>query len=255
MALYALYSDLLSGDTVTITAGSEDTEYPKENVSDRLSRTVGKFTGTTGTYRRTFSGSKTAQAAVFLNTNATAIQLTNAAGLNQAISIPATPEDSRHLDPWIDLRAVANNASTTWNAALTGPAGVALGDFILIENLREMEVLFEPSPAEGESHPVIHHETDYDADLFYGKGVRTRRGLVSARNVAARATFLALERAQRGRLRPWIFIPNEALNDALLVHLESEPMRIVPIAFGAADFTTYLSDVTISVKEQQKGLI
>jgi hypothetical protein len=255
MALYSRYGDLLSGDTVSITAGSEDADFPKENITDFLSRTVGKFTGATGTYRRTFGAPVAPEAAIFLNTNATAIQLTNGAGLNEAVTIPSTPEDDLRLDPWIDLRGLPNGSSTTWNAALTAGSAAALGEFILVSSLRSLDVLFTPSPTEEESHPVIHHETDADVDLFYGIGVRTRRGTLSTRGVSGRATFLSLQRAQRGRLRPWIFIPNEALNDALFVHLESSPMRLTPIAFGASDFSTYLTDVSISVKEQQKGIL
>jgi hypothetical protein len=255
MALYSKYSDLLSGDTVSITAGSEDADFPKENITDFLSRTVGKFTGATGTYRRTFGAPVAPEAAIFLNTNATAIQLTNGAGLSEAVTIPSAPEDGLRLDPWIDLRGLANGTSTTWNAALTAGSAAALGEFILVSALRELEVLFTPSPSEDEWHPDIHHETDGGVDLLYGIGVRARSGTLSVRGTGVRAALLSLQRAQMGRVRPWIFIPNESLNDAMFVHLMSTPTRIVPIAFGASDFSTYLSDGTISVKEQQKGIL
>lgn len=255
MPLYARYSDLLSGDTVTVTAGSEDSAYPRTNIIDRLSRTVGKFTGTTGTYRRTFGAAKTVEAVVFVNTNATAITLSNADGLSEAITIPATPEDGHRLDPWIDLRgSPIANTSAQWNAALTGPTGVGLGEFLLIETLREIQVLWTPEPVEDEAHPVSHQETDYGVDLDYGMGVRQRAGSLSVRGEATRADLLSLTRDARGRLRSWVFIPNEDRDDALFVTLSQDHVRIVPIAPSASGFATEMSDATITIKEQQKGL-
>ena len=252
--LYARYTDLLLPTSVDVTAGTEDAAYPKTNIYNRKSYSVGRFTGTSGTYRQNFSASKTAQAAVFFNTNATAIQLTNAAGLNEAITIPTTPDDGLTIDAWIDLRDLGNTSSDAWSAALTGPTGVGIGEWILLETLRSIEVLFEPVPTESEQHAVSHQETDYGVDLDYSLGVRQRSWELSARGNDARDIFMALERAQKGRFYPFVIIPNEALNDALFVKLSSDVMHLKPIAFGASDFSTYVSDVSISVKELQKGL-
>jgi len=252
--LYALYTDLLTPSSVDVTAGTEDAAYPKANIYDRKAYSVGRFTGTSGTYRQTFGSSKTAQAAVFINTNATAIQLTNAAGLSVAATIPSTPADGLPIDIWIDLRDVANTSSNAWSAAFTGPTGVGIGEWILIETLRSVEVLWDPHPIETEQHAISHQETDYGVDLDYSFGVRQRGATISARGDTARDTFLAIERAQRGRFYPFVIIPNESLNDALFVKLSSDVMQITPTAPGADDFSTYVSDVTVSVREQQKGL-
>ena len=70
MSLYCLPSDLLQdGATISVTAGTEDTAYPKTNLQDRRAHTVSKFTGTSGTFRATFSGAKTLQAVAFINSN------------------------------------------------------------------------------------------------------------------------------------------------------------------------------------------
>lgn len=254
MILYARYGDLRTGDTISVTAGSEDANYPRANVIDLVSHTVGKFTGTSGTYRRTFGGAVSVQAAVFVNTNATAIQLTNNAGLNEAVSIPTTPDDGHPLDPWIDLRQVANTTATQWNAALTGPAGVRLGEFLLIATIRTLYALWQPTTIEDEAHPVVHNETDYAVDLDYSMGVRVRRGELTAREEDGRAAFLALERAQLGRQRPWVLIPNDALNDALLVKLATDSTRIGAIAGSPTVANAYVSDVALAVKEIQKGI-
>jgi hypothetical protein len=252
--LYARYSDLLSGDTITVPSGTEDLAYPRTNITDRVSHTVGKFTGTSGTFRRTFGVAQAVAAVVFVNTNATAIQLTNNAGLSVAVSIPTTPEDGHPLDPWIDLRGLANTSATQWNAALTGPTGVGLGEFVLIASVRSLLALWQPEPSERESHPVSHAETDYDVDLDYGMGVRVRGGTITAGDVDGRAAFLSLERDQRGRLRPFVLIPNSAKNDALFAKLASDVMEIISVAGSPTDATAFVSTVAIAVKEQQKGL-
>jgi len=254
MILYARYTDLLTGDTLSAPAGVEDPLYPRANAIDLVSHTVARFTGTTGTLRRTFAGTVTPEAAIFVNTDATAIQLTNDAGLNLAVTIPSEPEDGLHLDPWIDLRGLANVTAAQWNAALTGPAGVGLGEFLLVGTLRTLYALWTPIPSEDESHPVVHHETDYGVDLDFGFGVRVRGGVLTAREEDGRTAFLSLERAQRGRLRPWVLIPNHALNDALFVKFASDQMSIGPVGGSPTIANAYVSDVSFMVKEQQKGL-
>lgn len=254
MVLYARYSDILTGDTVTITAGVEDANYLKENIADRMSRTVGRFTGTSGTYRRTFGATKTPAGAFFLNTNATAIQLTNNAGLNVAASVPAVPPDGLPLDFGIDLRNEVDAAGTQFNAALTGPAGVGLGEFILVSTLRSVDALWSPEPIDEEGHPVSHEETDAGVDLDYGFGVRFRGGMLTFRDEDGRAAFLALERDQRGRLRPWMLLPYGTFSDVLFVKFVSDTMQLVTVAGSPTVAGAFVTDVAIHVKEMQKGL-
>lgn len=251
--LYARYGDILTGDTVTVTAGTENSAYPKEQIIDLKSRSMGRFTGTSGTYRRTFGGTTTPAAAIFLNTNATAIQLTNNSGLNQAVTIPSTPEDGLPIDPWIDLRGLANVAGTQFNAALTGPAGVGLGEFLLVSSLRTLYALWTQA-LEDERHPGIHHETDAGVALDYGFGIRARRGRLTFRDEDGRAQFLSLERSQRGRLRPWVLIPNHALNDAMLVLFDQDGVQLQVVGGSPTTANAYVTDLDVSVVEQQKGL-
>jgi hypothetical protein len=257
--LYARYSDLLAGDTVSIVAGSEDADYPKEQVADLdrnyLSLKVAKFTGTSGTFRRTFGGNQSPRAAVFINTTATAITLSNGAGLSEAITIPSTPEDSLRLDPWIDLAGKANLASTQWNAALTGAAGVGLGEFVLAAQLRELLALWQPQPIEAESHPGFHYETDGEVDLDYGKALRVRRGYLTARDEDGRAALLALHRAQQGRLYPFLLIPNAHVNDAMLVKFDSDELQLATVGGSPTTANQFVVDVAFRVKEVQKGIL
>ncbi len=248
MALYCLPSDLLQdGATISVTAGTEDTAYPKTQLQDRLSHTVSKVTGTTGTFRATFGGAKTLQAVACINTNATAIQLTNGAGLNQAITIPTTPEDGRQLDPWIDLRALALTSSTTWNVALTGPAGVTLGELLLVQTLRTLKINWEPTPEESEGHQAIVHPTEYGVKLKYGFGVRNRRFAGTTHRDTARALMLSLARDARGELRNFLLIVDDAVNDARYVDFATD----LQIGRTAPE----IASVSLIFDEQQKGWI
>lgn len=254
LILYARHSDLRSGDTISITAGDEDTDYPKENVTDRKARTVGKFTGMSGTYRRTFSGAVEVVAAAFINTNATAIQLTNDQGLDEAITIPATPEDGIPIDPWIDIRDVANTTAAQWNAALTGPTGVYLGEFLLVATLRSLDGLWTPQPVERDAHPSVHHETDGGVDLDLGLGVRTREADLTVRDDEGRAALLSLQRDQLGRVRPWLLIPNSGLNDAWFVKLTSPAMALQTVGGSPSGLPKFVLDTNLMVREDQKGI-
>jgi hypothetical protein len=246
MAYYCLPSDLLQdGATITVTAGTEDTAYPRTNLQDRIAHTVSKFTGSSGTFRATFGGAKTLQAVAFINTNATAIQLTNGAGLNQAVSIPSTPEDGLFLDPWIDLRALANTSSTQWNVALTGPAGVALGELLLVQTLRTLKINWDPTPEEAESHPAIVHRTEYGVKLKYGLGVRVRAFSGTTHRDTAQALTLSLARGAEGTRRNFLLVVDESVNDARYVDLATD-LRIRRTAPGIAE-------VPLSFDEQQKG--
>ena len=252
MALYCRPSDIVTADaTWSVTAGTADSDYPLTNLSDLLAHTVTKSTGTSISLRATFAAAKALAAVAFINTNATAITLTNGAGLSETVAIPTTPNDDLTLDPWIDLRTLANTSSTTWTIALTGPTGVALGLPLLVTTLRTIEILWDPSPVERERHGGIVHRTDYGVKLKLSLGTRERglRGLV--RGAAVRADLRALERDAQGLQRSFLLIPDEDENDALYVDLTTDLREWLFLAPAAGGGTVH--DVALDFDEQQKG--
>lgn len=244
-ALYCRPSDILTdGATVTLTAGTADANYPLTNVYDRKSHTVFKSTGTTATIRATFGASKTLQAVAFINTNATGITLSNGAGLSETVSIPTTPADTLHLDPWIDLRTVANTASTTWDVALTGPTGVALGELLLVQTVRTLPILW--GMEETESEPAIVHETDYGVELGLGLGVRQRGYAGSVHRETARVDLVSLQRDALGRMKGFLFVRDENVNDAMYMVLATDVLK-------ASQVFNTITNVDFVLREQQKG--
>src|SRR5258706_16001763 len=101
--IIARNSDLIEPSaTLSTTAGTIDSLYPLINAQSPYPWEMARFTGTSGTIRATFGAAKLLQAVGFINTDATAITLTNNNGLSQVIPIPATPLDGRRKNPWID---------------------------------------------------------------------------------------------------------------------------------------------------------
>lgn len=250
MALYCRPSDIITdgGSGFAWQAGVADPNYPIANAKDRLSHTVAKVTGTTGTIRTTFASAKTLQAVAVINTNATAIQLTNGAGLNQAISIPSTPEDGLRLDPWIDLRSLGLTSSTQWDLAFTAGTAVAVGEVLLVQTLRTLRILWDETPEEHQSHGIRKYETEYGVKLKHGMGVRTRAVEGTALRDTLRDDILSLSRDASGELENFLLILDSDLNDAMYVDLETDVLRILRVA-------PCIAQCKLRFREQQKGII
>ena len=245
-ALIARASDHVEASgTASVTAGAAQTEFPVTNINDGKSYSVCRSTGTTISVRLTFGAAQALQAVAVINTNATALQLTNGAGLNVAIAVPTVPEDGLPLDPWIDLRGLALTSSTTWTLALTGPSGVGLGEFVLVATLRDLDFLMGSVRAP-EDHPSIRHETDYGVAINYGMGVRRRQFSGTVMKRTLESDTLSLGRDLRGSLKNALLIPDDTVNNAMIVEL----LNALEIQYGEPS----VMSVELQFLERQKGL-
>lgn len=238
----------------TVQSGSAHADHPIANLNDRLAHTLVRSTGTTITFRGTFSGNVTLIAFAFINTNATGITLSNPAGLSQAVTIPAAPLDGHRLDPVILLTGLANRTDDVWDIALTGPSGVGLGVPVPIVTLRDLYIRWEPTSSEFEGHPTIILPTDSGVRIKVGRGVRSRRplrGLV--RSETARTDLLALSRDAEGPLHNFLLIVDDTINDACWVDLTTDEREFQRIAPGVSPATEDVYDVPVEFTEQQKG--
>lgn len=247
--LYCRPSDIITDSaTITLTAGTADSAYPLANLKDRLAHTVFKSTGTSCTIHVVFGASKTLQGIQFTNHKLVGctVTVTNGAGFSKVVAIPAVPADGLPLDPWDDWRFLANNASTTWDIAITGAATVvAIGELNLIQTLRTMTVT---TPVEDtETHAFSLATTDYGVRQKYSMGVRQRRYRVRPFYESARADFLALQRDAKGAYKNFVFILDTRVNDALYVDLTEDTRSI------GRDMSPSI-DAEWILTEQQKGL-
>ena len=252
IAKYCRPSDILTdipGGSVSLTAGIADVNFPLTNLYDRKAHTVFKSTGTGATIRRVFSSAKTLQAIGIINHKlaGATVTLTNGAGLNVSIAIPANSEDGHCIDAWKTLVGLANTSSTTWDLTITGAATVvAIGELLLVETLRDLDIGWRPELPE--AHPAIIHTTSYGVRNKYGMGVRQRgmRGQVVLYDSEV-AALLSLQRDARGPLKPFLLIPDATQNDALFVDLETDVRTLIREGPNR-------NDIDVSFIEQQKGL-
>lgn len=226
--LIARPSDIITDSgTVSLTAGTANSVFPLTNLYDRNAASVFKSTGTSATIQVVYGASKTLQGIALINHNLTGatVTVTNAAGFSKVLAIPAAVEDALTLDPWDDYRGLANTSSTTWTVTITGAATVvAIGELLLIQTLRTIEVY--QFPEDVEAHPTNTKVTDYQVRLSYGMGVRARRYELELVNEKQRAGLVSLERDARGGLRHSLFILDSRLNDAMYADILNEERSI-----------------------------
>lgn len=247
--LYCRPSDVVTDSaTVTLAAGTADSAYPLTNLYDRKAYSVFKATGTSCTPRATFGGSQTIQAAAVIQHNlaGATVTVTNGAGFSNDLTVPSDSEDGHSINPWEDYRGLSNTASTQWNLAVSGAsANVAIGEWALVQTLRTLPIIW--GVIEDESHPVSRSVTDYGVDLNYGMGVRSRIVRCEVKLDSMRADLVSLQRDARGALKPFLFVLDSSVNDAMWVTLETDVLSIVRKQ-------PRISSVELIFKEQQRGL-
>jgi len=179
--------------------------------------------------------------------------VTNNAGMPaQNLTAPAEPGDGLPINPWVDLRAVSDTVATVWNVAVTGAtAPVAMGDLVLVATLRELNVKWGYS--EQEKQPVIEHRTEYGRRLVYNLGVRARYFSGTAILFTDRDALRTLHREARGSLIPFLLIPNESENDALLVQWR-EDTRTEQNEFITPDNADGVTEMPVAFEEVNAGL-
>lgn len=215
--------NLAPNATLSLTAGVEDAAFPLTNLQDRKAKTVFKSTGTGATIRSTFGSPVTLEgiALHFHKLAGATVTVTNAAGFNRALTIPANTADGHCLDPWDDYRGLANRTSNVWDVAITGAATVvAIGELVWIQTLRELEL--DRGAVTDEDHPAVVHAGDYHPVIgVYRLGSRVRAFRAHITPQTSADDLLTLHRGATGPLLPFTLIPDSTVNDALFGHLAS----------------------------------
>jgi hypothetical protein len=177
--LFALPTeDVAPNATVTVTSGTANAEYPAANLVNRNPAKPGKATGVAITYRFTWSGNQIIRAIAIINHNldGATVTLSNAAGVNQALTIPdnTTGLYPHCVNPWRDLSedwTVGQRTDDIWDLAITGGAlgNVAIGEVCFLTDLNELHLIWgaKLSP----SHLNITHKTFGGSSLKYNKRI------------------------------------------------------------------------------------
>lgn len=216
---YAKPSDMVTASaTLSLPAGSADASYPLTNLADLRPDKPFKATGTSATIRATFGAGKALQAVGFISHNLHGLTITvtnNNSMAAQNLVMPAVGDDAYCVNGFLNISAVTTSA-TQWNFAISGAAAnVAIGDLILVETLRTMDIRWGVTHAD--RHPIIEHRTEYDVSLIYDLGLRYRLFSAEVVRESERSAITSLHRGCKGRVTPFWFVLDSDVNDACLV--------------------------------------
>lgn len=255
--LYATPADnVVQSATPSLTVGTANAAFPLTNIDDIDPGVVFKATTGTATIRFTFGGATVLVAIAMFNHNLHGLTptWTNNGGMaTQNFPVPTVPEDLLGINPWLDLRGVAGTSATQWNLVISGaPNAVAIGDIALLTALRDLKVPWQYKHKE--HHPTIIHRTEKEKRLIFPHSVRTRMFSGEAIRFEDRAAVRSLRRSAQGAYKPWVFIPDSAVNDALLVQFADDDTGEETYEYVDPARTTGIVRMPVSLEEVQSGL-
>lgn len=225
MAVYLRPSgNLTSSGTVSLTAGAAATDYPLTYLYDLDPAYPFKATGTSCTIQIVFGAPTLLECIALINTNlaGATVTITNNAGLNQALVIPAITLGARTRNAWKDLRGLANTTATTWTITITGAsANVAIGELVMGDELREAELAWGVKYRA--THKMIEHRTHYHVPIKFNLDSRYRTFTgTAARDSEVAAELELLNEDSMGGYLGWLFILDEEANDPAFVTHKGE---------------------------------
>lgn len=261
--LYCLPTDIVTS-LATITASSEDGSYLKANLYDLDPAVPAKMLATTGNWVFDFGAAQRVDVIALIHHNLTAgldvrIQgnAANAWGaptLSTQIIIPTYGEDGQPVNPFLDLTGVAGYSASGfryWRLLINAASGanVAIGEVLLVSTKRTLTKNIRWGAEETEEHPVVEHETAHGVTRVYDLGVRRRRLraelFISDANLAL---FRSWHRSAKGRVRPFLVVPNPSNNDAWFVRFDAASV-------GRQYVVTDRSSFSVGFEELSRGLV
>jgi hypothetical protein len=262
-AIYQYATDNVAG-LGTLVATTADGAYPVANLVDLNPAKPAKLTGTTGNVRWDFAAAQRIDLAAIIHHNLTAglnvrlqgnaTDVWSAPTLDAAFTIPAYREDGYPSNPWIDLTLAAGYTATGfryWRLVVVAANGanVAIGDVWLGMTKRTLTPNISWGETQTEERALIEHLTDFKVATIYDLGV-TVRGLTGELDWtdSNRAIYDAWWRSCRGRVRPFLLIPNGTVNDAWLARFV-EPEKAITLEFLDRN------RIPVAVRELGRGLV
>jgi len=240
-AVYQHYSDNVTPNA-SIVATTEDSAYPAENIANLNPAKPAKLTGTTGNWVFDFTSAQRVDLVAIIHHNLTAGLEVRIQGnatdswssptFNQQITIPAYKEDGYPTNPWLDLRALSGYSASGfrfWRLVVVGTNGaaVAIGEFVMGSLFRSLDPNIDWGVKVREDRRVVEHTTDYGVSNIYELGVTVRgfQGSLDSPDTQADALD-AWWRDTRGRVRPFLLVPDGTVNDAWFVRWASTQKEI-----------------------------
>jgi hypothetical protein len=214
-SLYCRPSDIKQ-PTYTLPSGSADALYPVANLGDLLPYKPFKVTGTSGTIRGTFSTAQALEAIALLShrLGGTTVTITNAAGLNTTLAVPANSLDGLSVNAFKDLRGLGNLTSSVWELAfVASSAPGAVGELLLIETVRTLYSRW--GLKQGQKHDLDRQVTEMGVPLTYELGTRARTFTTDVTRDAERTAMFSLHADARSESRGFWIVPDDTINDCI----------------------------------------
>ncbi len=234
--IYNRYDDNVAPNaTVSVNTGTEDTGYLSANIKDRDPAKPAKLTGVAGSWVFDFGAAQRVDVAALVHHNldaglsvklqGNATNVWTAPTLDASFTIPALPEDNYVLCPWMDVTTQGGYSTSGfryWRLLVgTNTSAVAIGDVWLGKTKRTLSWV-QYGIEFADASPIIEHRTDFLVSHIYGFGVRVRKvaGEVRMTNTL-RTELVSWVRANAGRARASLVIPDSDINDAMMMRFQS----------------------------------
>lgn len=262
--LYARPSDNVAPLATAVTASAGDAGYPAANLVDQDPAKPAKLTTTSGNWVFNLPvGSRRVDVVALIHHNLTAglevriqgntTDSWSSPSFNQLITIPAYHEDGFSVCPFLDLTGLSGYTTggfQFWRVAVIGTnaANVAIGEVVLASLKRQLEVNLHWGAEDHDEHPTIEHRTSHGVVRTYDLGCKVRRlkGEVETSD-AGLASLRSLHRDARGRVKPFVMVPDPDVNDAWFVRFDDT-------RFGRSMVFVDRSHVLVGFEELSRGL-
>lgn len=212
----------------TLSMTNEDLNYPATNGNNKMPWDPLKSTTVNTVITLTFSGDVTLEAFSIIHHNlvGATVDLANGVGFLQPIVIPARTSRGRCVNPWLDMRGLANTTDDVWTLTVAGAlANVSIGEIVAVGTLSDLPLVVNEPPEFGERELVEIITTSYGVrrKLEYHTRMRHARGRLV--EDVDQATVYALWQTVGGVTDPFLFIPDVDINDAWLAEFDSDTVQ------------------------------
>lgn len=229
---YALPTDDVAPNA-TVTASSPVTGYEASYLVSATPSRPAQLGATTGYFDLVLPSPQTIVAAALLYHNLdgglTEVDLMFGAGSPSDIEtfiIPTHHEDGWPVSPWLEFAAPITADTIRLNFGTANSLNIQVGRLMLLTSLRDLGHDVRYGVEELEEHGIIAQETVLGVETVYDLGGKRRSFSGEFGLIDSEANeLLTLHRSARGRILPWLLIPDENVNDAWIVRFEGPSSR------------------------------
>lgn len=225
-----------------LVATNADAAYPITNAQSSSPVPPFKSTTNTTTITITPAGGSPGPTPVYLSLHGT--NATSGTFDGHTITFPGQESDTQWLNPRLDLRLLSVGASP-WDLVLTASSGVVkVGRICLVTAVYPLNVSYGWQT--GKKRPGEITVTTRDGTVIkHSADIRTRwaRGVVNLSS--DEAVFRLLDAASVGSMRPFMLIPDEAVNDAWFVRNASSDFSVAVPNFDVRDIPVAFDELSM----------